>query len=102
MILGESQEWKINRIVVVAQIKHSREAGAGEFKLVPGAVGPLGVEQIINATLDSTMIVQAGRHEAQQRPRGLRSRDRAVAARFRLLIAIGRFAPSAASVPMRE
>ena len=32
---GQGQQGEVNRIIVIAEVKHAREAGAGELRLVP-------------------------------------------------------------------
>src|SRR5262245_59252240 len=97
-MLNEREEGKINRVVVIPQIEDARKSGAGEFELIPAALVALRVEQVVDAALNGLVICQAGGHHSEQRPSGLRSGDWAAAARFGLLIAVGRLAPAAAGV----
>src|SRR5438552_57333 len=86
VVFCEREQRKVDRIIVIAEIEHAGEAGSRVFQLVPAAVGPLRVEQVINAPLHRAVIVESSREEAQHGPGGLRSSDRAAAAKFRLLI----------------
>ena len=56
---------------MILEIEDAGEAGAGEFELVPSAIGTLGVEQVTQATVDGRMPSEAGGDEAEYRPGSL-------------------------------
>ena len=60
------------RIAVVAQVEHPREAAAGVVLLGPDPSGVLAALQPGDAPRHRRMVGLAGRHQAEQRPGGLR------------------------------
>ena len=59
---------------MITEVEDSGEAGAGERGLVPGAVGQLGLDQVIDAAADGRPKAPAGGDESQRGPGGLRRR----------------------------
>ncbi len=102
-VLRQGQQREVDRIDVIAQIEHAREAGAGEFGFVPGAVGA--------AACRADSRCRARRRRDRCRPAAIRpSRAQAVCEAVtgpwprssRLGVAVGRFAPAAARLLMGE
>src|SRR5712692_2341768 len=61
-------------VAVVAQIEYAREPGRGVMPLAPEPVGALRAREIVDAARHRRMIDLARRHQAKQRPGGLRGR----------------------------
>src|SRR5262245_42151133 len=71
-ISRESQKREILAIHVVLQIKRARETGAGDFILVPRAVGLLRAKEVTQTTLNTRPVQIAAGAYAHNRPSGLR------------------------------
>src|SRR6267142_2035661 len=80
---------------MILQIKNSRETGAGEIRLAPGAVFALLVDEIGNGFGDRGVVDVGAGEKADEAPRGLRSGARALAFGERLVIAAQRLAEAA-------
>src|SRR5579872_1889088 len=94
----KGHERKIDAIKVVAQVKHLRETGAGEFFLVPASVVALRVEQVLYARAHRRRIDFAGGAQPEKGPGRLRRSLRPPSAQMRVVVTGGRFAPSPAVV----
>ena len=57
---------------MIAQVEHARKADRRVKVFVPARPSARRVEQIVDAALHGLRIAFAGRHQGQQRPRGLR------------------------------
>src|SRR3954453_19048060 len=98
-VAGERPEWEELRVAVIAQVEHARKAGRGKAMFGPEAVRPLRARQIGDAARHRRMIDRAGRHQAEQGPRGLRGRARRrLIAPVAELVALPAFAPAAVGV----
>src|SRR5882762_8788118 len=80
---------------MILQIKNSRETGAGEIWLAPGAVFPLFVDEIGNGSSDRGVVDVGAGEKADEAPRGLRSGARPLAFGERLVIAAQRLSEAA-------
>src|SRR5262249_9076551 len=62
------------RVAVITQVEHAREARRRVARLVPETVVALRACQIVDPALDRGMVDLSCRHQAEQRPSGLRRR----------------------------
>src|SRR6266705_3614924 len=60
------------RIAVIAKVKNAGEPNGREARLVPQAVSPLRLRQVVDAARHRGMIDLAGGHQAEHGPGGLR------------------------------
>src|SRR4051794_610217 len=67
----QGEEREVLPVHVVLEIEHARETGAGNLRLIPGAVRPLRRKKIPQATLHAAPIEIAARADAHERPRSL-------------------------------
>ena len=80
---------------MIAKVKDAGEAGAGELGLVPGAVGQLGLEQVIDAAADAAGEKRApGGDQAERGPGRLRGSRLAGPLQRRVVVAPAGFAPA--------
>src|SRR4029077_15590697 len=98
----ERHQWEVQPVVVIIEIEMDREAGAGELRFVPAAVGALTIEQIGDAALDAPLIFGPERRVAfrrgeqpDQRPGGLARRTGTLSAQRAVAVACRRLAPAA-------
>ena len=75
-----------------------REAGAGEIALFPGAVGLLGVEEVLNSPPDFRAVFLSARQQGHERPGRLRRGAGPLTAKLRTGVGLARFSPSAVMV----
>ncbi len=73
-VARQRQQREEQAVAVVAQVEHAREADGGVGLLVPFAVAPLRAAQVVDALRHRRVVHLARRHQAQQRPGGLRRR----------------------------
>ena len=71
---GQGHQREIDRIIVITQVKHPREAGAGELGFVPGAVVPLRADQPADAADRGRMLLPGRRPAAPAPPRRFATR----------------------------
>ena len=81
-------------VEVVSQVEDAGEAGAGELRFVPSAVRTLSIDQELQAALEGGVLSESGGAESEQRPGGLRRRRRALAPQRRVVVRVGRLAPT--------
>src|SRR3954467_1679252 len=98
-VAGKRPEWEELRVAVIAQIEHAREARRGVMRFLPEAVRALRARQIGDAARHGWMVDRTGRHQAEQRPGGLRGRARGrFVALVVELVAVAALAPAAVRV----
>src|SRR6266446_6123204 len=91
----QGQQREVLAIHVVLQIENARESGAGNFRLIPGAVGALRCEEKTQPALHTRAIKIAACAKSHQRPRGLGGGACAFTLQVRILVGSARFAPAA-------
>src|SRR5438067_12214778 len=91
----EREQRKILPIHVVLQIKHPRETGAGNLRLVPRAIWALRRKQITETTLHARPIEFSARANPHDRPGSLRGRALTLAFEDRVLVRRASLTPAA-------
>ena len=92
---AQGHQGEILLVIMVPEIKHARESGAGIELLIPTAVRQLRVQQIGEALLNLSRANLTRAHQAHQRPRRLRGGTGADPFVLRVIVAAERLAPAA-------
>src|SRR5256885_6515481 len=91
----EREQREILPVHVVLEVEDARETGAGNLRLVPGAIGLLGRKQITQPALHARPVQIAARADAHYPPRPLPSGARAAAFCRRIIVGGAGLAPAA-------
>src|SRR5262245_31156853 len=94
-VRGERAQGPTGPVRVVLEVKHVREASAGNFVLAPGAVVILRAEQVVDAALEALVVRIIESAETHDGPGGLAGGAWAFAFENGIVVSVAAFAPAA-------
>src|SRR5581483_6043858 len=97
-VAGKGHEREVKAIHVILEVEHLGEAGAGKMLFLPGAVGLLGREEILDSQAHFVRLEFSCGEQRQEGPRALGGGRRPLPRQARVVITTARFAPAAAGL----